>query len=88
MTGEPDDSSREEAQMSFDGRMSYSDYLHLERLLDAQQPLSDAHDELLFIIQHQTSELWMKLMIHELSAAIEHVKADRRSTAGPHAGGS
>ena len=46
--------------------MSYSDYLHLERVLDAQEPLSDAHDELLFIIQHQTSELWMKLAIHEI----------------------
>ena len=50
MTDKPDDASREGAEMSFDGRMSYSDYLHLERLLDAQEPLSDAHDELLFII--------------------------------------
>ncbi len=57
------------AQMSFDGRMSYSDYLQLEKLLDAQKTWSDAHDEMLFIIQHQTSELWMRLAIHELSAA-------------------
>jgi len=57
------------AQMSFDGRMSYSDYLQLEKLLDAQKPQSDTHDEMLFIIQHQTSELWMRLAIHELSAA-------------------
>jgi len=57
------------AQMSFDGRMSYSDYLQLEKLLDAHEPQSDTHDEMLFIIQHQTSELWMRLAIHELSAA-------------------
>src|SRR4051812_10522394 len=77
MTGKPDDASREGAQMSFDGRMSYSDYLHLERLLDAQEPLSDAHDELLFIIQHQTSELWMKLAIHELRSAIKAIHHDQ-----------
>jgi tryptophan 2,3-dioxygenase len=63
--------------MSFDGRMSYSDYLHLERLLDAQEPLSDAHDELLFIIQHQTSELWMKLAIHEIRATIKAIHNDK-----------
>ena len=45
------------AQMSFDGRMSYGDYLNLEYILNAQKPLSGAHDEMLFIIQHQTSEL-------------------------------
>jgi tryptophan 2,3-dioxygenase len=56
---------------------SYGGYLGLERLLSAQNPRSSHHDEMLFIIQHQTSELWMKLMIHELAAAIEHVKADR-----------
>src|SRR6476469_3375734 len=77
MTGKPDDASREEAQMSFDGRMSYSDYLHLERLLNAQEPLSNAHDELLFIIQHQTSELWMKLAIHELRSAIKAIRHDQ-----------
>src|SRR5215216_1235776 len=73
MTGKPDDSAREGAQMSFKGRMSYSDYLHLERVLDAQEPLSTAHDELLFIIQHQTSELWMKLAIHEIRSAIHAI---------------
>ncbi len=57
------------AFMAFDERMSYGDYLHLEKILQAQAPLSDAHDELLFIIQHQTSELWMKLAIHELVSA-------------------
>ena len=77
MTGKPDEPSREGAQMSFDGRMSYSDYLHLERLLDAQDPLSSAHDELLFIIQHQTSELWMKLAIHEIRSAIRAIRHDQ-----------
>jgi tryptophan 2,3-dioxygenase len=55
---------------------SYGGYLGLERLLTAQNPRSSHHDEMLFIIQHQTSELWMKLMIHELAAAIVHVKSD------------
>lgn len=77
MTGKPDDPARDGAQMSFDGRMSYSDYLHLERVLDAQKPLSDAHDELLFIIQHQTSELWMKLAIHEIRSAIKAIHIDK-----------
>ncbi len=49
--------------------MSYSDYLHLDEVLTAQHPLSPDHNELLFIVQHQTSELWMKLMLHELAAA-------------------
>ena len=63
-------------------RLSYGGYLRLDRLLAAQQPLSgDAtrpprHDEMLFIVQHQVSELWMKLMIHELKAAIAFVRAD------------
>src|SRR3954464_720859 len=56
---------------------SYGGYLELPRLLSAQRPRSLHHDEMLFIIQHQTAELWMKLLLHELSAAIEHVKADR-----------
>ena len=63
-------------------RLTYGGYLHLDRLLDAQHPLSGAperparHDEMLFIIQHQVAELWMKLMIHELRAAIAYVRAD------------
>ena len=63
-------------------RLTYGGYLRLDRLLDAQHPLSGAagatprHDEMLFIIQHQVSELWMKLMIHELRAAIASVRAD------------
>jgi tryptophan 2,3-dioxygenase len=56
---------------------SYGGYLRLAELLAAQRPRSSHHDEMLFIIQHQTSELWMKLLIHELSAAIGHVQADR-----------
>ena len=66
----------------FRDRLTYAGYLRLDRLLSAQQPLSGnagappRHDEMLFIIQHQTSELWMKLMIHELKAAIRHVQAD------------
>ena len=67
----------EGAQMEFRGRMSYGDYLHLEKILDAQSPLSPAHDELLFIIQHQTSELWMKLAIHEIRSASRAIHEDR-----------
>ncbi len=61
------------------GRMTYGGYLQLDRLLSAQHPLSSPphHDEMLFIIQHQTSELWLKLLIHELSAAVEHLRNDR-----------
>jgi tryptophan 2,3-dioxygenase len=73
----PYDPSTEGAQMSFKERMSYSDYLKLEKVLTAQAPLSDAHDEMLFIIQHQTSELWMKLALHEISSAIRSLREDR-----------
>ena len=69
------DPATEGARVSFDGRMSYTDYLHLDPVLSAQHPLSDAHDEMLFIIQHQTSELWMRLVIHELTAAREALLA-------------
>ena len=69
MTNPPYDPAQEGAQMSFDGRMSYGDYLGLDHILPAQNPLSSAHDEMLFMIQHQTSELWMRLAIHELDAA-------------------
>lgn len=59
-------------------RMTYGDYLGLDQLLSCQRPLSDPphHDELLFIIQHQTSELWMKLIVHELRAAVAFVQSD------------
>jgi tryptophan 2,3-dioxygenase len=73
---QPYDPSKEGAQMSFRDRMAYGDYLSLESILNAQAPLSDAHDELLFIIQHQTSELWMKLVIHEMRSAIAAIRRD------------
>ena len=62
--------------MSQGKEISYSGYLQLDRILEAQQPLSTAHDEMLFIVQHQTSELWMKLAIHELSATCRLIAAD------------
>ena len=71
------DPSGDGAQMSFDGRMSYGDYLHIDQILTAQSPATDAHDEMLFIIQHQTSELWMKLALHELNAARVAIAANR-----------
>lgn len=73
----PYDPAAEGAQMSFDGRMSYGDYLHLDKILSAQTPLSDAHDEMLFIVQHQVSELWMRLAVHELTAARTCISEDR-----------
>jgi tryptophan 2,3-dioxygenase len=63
----------EGAQLDFSSSMSYGDYLHLDEVLNAQHPRSPAHDEMLFIIQHQTSELWMKLMLHELTAATRSI---------------
>jgi tryptophan 2,3-dioxygenase len=61
--------------------MTYSEYLRLDRLLDAQEPLSGLHDELLFIVIHQTKELWLKEMLHELKLAIELVERDQFSPA-------
>jgi tryptophan 2,3-dioxygenase len=72
---------QEKAKLDFKGDMSYGDYLHLDAILNAQQPLSPDHNEMLFIVQHQTSELWMKLMLHELRAAIHNVANDELSTA-------
>lgn len=68
--------AEEGAETDLSQDMSYGDYLHLDALLAAQHPLSPTHDELLFIIQHQTSELWMKLLLHELHAAIVRIGAD------------
>ena len=59
------------------GKVTYSSYLDLDRILAAQHPSSDAHDELLFIIVHQASELWLKLCLHELTAARECIEGDR-----------
>lgn len=73
----PYNPATEGAQMSFDGRMSYGDYLNIDQILSAQVQLTSAHDEMLFIIQHQTSELWMKLALHELNAAREAIAAGR-----------
>ena len=66
----------EGAQLDFSKDMSYADYLHLDEVLTAQHPLSPDHNEMLFIVQHQTSELWMKLMLHELGAAMRCVAHD------------
>ena len=66
----------EKAQLDFSRAMSYGDYLHLDQILGAQHPRSPDHNEMLFIIQHQTSELWMKLMLHELQGAMACVAAD------------
>src|SRR6185436_6464124 len=66
----------EGARLDFSGAMSYGDYLKLDMMLGAQQPRSSDHNEMLFIVQHQASELWMKLVLHELSAARDHVRRD------------
>ena len=67
----------EHAKLDFSQDMSYGDYLHLDAVLSAQHPRSPDHNEMLFIVQHQTSELWMKLMLHELRAAVASVAADQ-----------
>jgi tryptophan 2,3-dioxygenase len=69
------------AETDFDGKMAYGDYLRLDLILGAQSPRSTAHDELLFIVQHQTSELWMKLAVHELESARAAIAADQLPTA-------
>lgn len=71
----------EGAQLDFSRDMSYGDYLHLDAVLNAQHPLSPDHNEMLFIVQHQTSELWMKLMLHELGAAVRALAADELAPA-------
>jgi tryptophan 2,3-dioxygenase len=73
--------SEEGAQLDFSQDMSYGDYLQLDAILGAQKPLSPAHDEMLFIVQHQTSELWMKLLLQELSAAINSISNNDLQTA-------
>jgi tryptophan 2,3-dioxygenase len=61
-------------QTDFQKAMSYGDYLYLDKILSSQHRLSDHHDEMLFIIIHQTSELWMKLIVHELTKAIQFIR--------------
>jgi tryptophan 2,3-dioxygenase len=73
--------SAENPQLDFSQSMSYGDYLQLDAILNAQKPLSPDHNEMLFIIQHQTSELWMKLMLHELRAAIANIATDELGNA-------
>ena len=67
---------QEKPQLDFSQSMSYGDYLQLDSILNAQRMRSPDHNEMLFIVQHQTSELWMKLMLHEVSAAIQCVARD------------
>ncbi|MBD0415559.1 tryptophan 2,3-dioxygenase [Oryzicola mucosus] len=81
MSVKPYDPAQDGAQMSFKERMSYADYLNLDMVLGAQKPLSDAHDEMLFIVQHHVSELWMKLAIHEITSAIEAIRNDQPQAA-------
>ena len=64
------------AKLDFKESMSYGDYLGLDQILSAQHPLSPNHNEMLFIVQHQTSELWIKLMLHELQAVRRHLRED------------
>ncbi|WP_298830393.1 tryptophan 2,3-dioxygenase [uncultured Piscinibacter sp.] len=71
----------EGAKLDFSRDMSYGDYLKLDAVLNAQAPLSPDHNEMLFIVQHQTSELWMKLMLHELSAAVGCIARDELGSA-------
>ena len=71
----------EGAKLDLSNDMSYGDYLHLDAVLGAQHPRSPEHNEMLFIVQHQTTELWMKLLLHELGAAMRHVAADELGTA-------
>ena len=73
--------SEADVQLDFTHSMSYGDYLSLDAILNAQHPRSPDHNEMLFIVQHQTSELWMKLMLHELRAAMAHIAKDELGTA-------
>jgi tryptophan 2,3-dioxygenase len=70
------DLSDEPVHWDLGGSVSYAEYLHLERLLDAQRPLTGEHDEMLFIIVHQVSELWLRLMLHELEGVLKCVRRD------------
>ncbi len=76
MTRKTDQRSCGDARPATGERMTYGDYLQLDRILDAQRPLSSAHDEMLFIIQHQTTELWMRLAVYEIRAARAAIRSD------------
>jgi tryptophan 2,3-dioxygenase len=72
----PIDFSDEQVHWDLGESQSYGEYLSLNQILTAQRPVSMEHDEMLFIIIHQASELWMKLCLHELTAAREHIRRD------------
>ncbi|MCM2675799.1 tryptophan 2,3-dioxygenase [Alkalicoccobacillus plakortidis] len=74
MTGTTE--NEKQIEVDFKDKMTYGEYLSLDRILSSQNRLSDHHDEMLFIVIHQVSELWMKLTLHELHAAIEAIKAN------------
>lgn len=75
-TAKPVDLSDEQVYWDLGESKSYGQYLQLDKILSAQQPHSYEHDEMLFIVIHQASELWMKLCLHELSAALDHIRRD------------
>ncbi|TAL85269.1 MAG: tryptophan 2,3-dioxygenase [Rhodanobacter sp.] len=79
MTSENERDLEAGIQTDLDGQMTYAGYLQLQTLLSAQRPLSQPphHDEMLFIVQHHVSELWMKLLIHELRAAVACLQSDQ-----------
>src|SRR5579864_3859274 len=70
------DLSDEAVHWELGSSLSYGEYLQLDAVLNAQKPLTYEHDEMMFIIVHQSSELWMKLMLHELKAALECIRRD------------
>ena len=80
-TGTPGAPRFEGAQLDYSSTMTYGDYLHLDQVLGAQVMRSPDHNEMLFMVQHQTSELWMKLMLHELRAALDRLRCDDLSPA-------
>ncbi|MBV9063370.1 MAG: tryptophan 2,3-dioxygenase, partial [Alphaproteobacteria bacterium] len=73
-TGKPAHLSGENVHWDLRDSMSYGDYLNLPQLLSCQRPLTARHDELLFVVIHQASELWMKLCLHEIGAAIRQIR--------------
>ena len=77
----PDEKKESGIHTDFSEDMTYGEYLHLDNLLSSQNRLSGHHDEMLFIIIHQVSELWMKLILHELTSAIQAIQADRMQSA-------
>jgi len=72
----PDPDLEPGVRTDLEGQLTYGRYLDLERLLDCQRPVSESHDEMLFIVIHQATELWLKLMVHELRAARARIAAD------------